>query len=110
MKHIKLYESVNKKFWKVKTSEPDFTISLQKLGFSNDDINKFHNKVNYENIKKQEYVYIFNHKSPGKLAGDWVYSTTLLTDDDFTFMGGIEINPEDIEKWKYNNTINKYNL
>lgn len=110
MKYIKSYESLNQKFWKIKTTEPDFTISLQKIGLTDEQIENFYSKVNFTNIKKHDYVYVMYHIQPGQLTGRWVYSTTFINDDDKSFMGGIEITPEEYKEGLIKLDQNKYNL
>ncbi len=110
MKYIKTFESVNKKFWKVRTFEPYFTISLQKLGLTDDDIQTFYNEMNQNHIKQHSFIYVFYHIKPGREIGDWVYSTDFLNDDNFSFMGGVDITKEDIDKYNIKKDANKFNL
>jgi len=113
MKHLKLFEIYTGKmnFWKIKTDEPYFSASLNKLGVADDSI--FRDDFNYSRIKKYDYVYITYHISPGKLTGGWTWNAEPFDIDSysrFNYIGELELTPEDIEKQRLIFDTKKYNL
>jgi hypothetical protein len=89
-------------YWKVNTKQPNFRISLDKIGMPIDKINIFsawfHNS---------EDIYVFK-----EVSGLWSWVSIDADDSkwDNIYMGEIKITKDDIEKWEVKEAAKKYNL
>lgn len=111
MKYIKAYEDVQEKlFWKVPTEMPYFEIALDKIGVSQ----KFKDYLltnNYIKRTKTKNIYVPNwHKQWNAYNLTHKNGKQDFLNDGYVYQGKIKITPEDIEKWKFNQEVNKYNL
>lgn len=108
----------NKKYWKVKFS--DLNASLYKLGipYIKELLIKikknFSVHYNSQSIPN-EYIYItynmFNNKlKPWSFVAYNGNNNDFLKNADYTYMGEVEITPEDIESYKFWEKTQKYNL
>ena len=100
----------NKKYWKVKFS--DLNASLYKLGIPY--IKELLIKINSKSTPK-EYIYItynmFNNKlKPWSFVAYNDSNNDFLKNAEYTYMGEVEITPEDIEKYNLWEKTQKYNL
>lgn len=100
----------NKKYWKVKFSDLD--VSLYKLGVPY--IKELLIKINSKSIPK-EYIYITYNMFANKIK-PWSFvayndsNIIFLKNANYTYMGEIEITPEDIEKYNIWKKGKKYNI
>lgn len=109
MKYIKTYEDVsnNNKNWKVNTEMPYFAISLDKIGMPENKQLSMLDPIQYNAIKKYNYVYIgIEYFPPQSKIWTWDEDGYGLS----AYQGEIDITQEDIEKWGLNNNVKKYNL
>lgn len=102
---MKTFEQFNeKKVWKIRTDEPYFSAGLNKLELSEYQINMFHSDINWNRIKKLNYIYIFNNDY------GWVWMENNNLSQKHTYMGEVEINEEDIENWEMKIDTKNFNL
>lgn len=119
MKYLKKFESMAliKKIWVVKTSTPEFEISLDKIGIPEDNQEiilfnvKYKMKQNRSKMKNAEYVIISYSPSHHTQFG-WnnIEEKLFYIRNGYVKMKDIEITPKDIEQWKIENDANKFNL
>ena len=116
MKYIKQYESSDmiykNTFWEIKTADPEFTISLQKIGLTEEEVENFKRPPNINNIQKYPKIYVIYHTPPGRFIGRWVYSYKKFDDSDFKNlkMKTVKFTAKDIERFNIEVDANKYNL
>jgi len=111
MKHLKTYESnSNKKYWKI--SRKDFKLSLWKIGMKEPYLKFFLNSIRRE-IQKQrpnfKYIFISINSDDS-----WGYDDELVCNyyntANFEYMGEVIITTEDRKRYRFENTVKKYNL
>lgn len=117
MKYIKLFEEQHKtpdnEYWKVRTDTPYFEISIDKIGMTEDEKKEYleYRRIGVSSFEKK-YIYLGIQYGIG--AGSAFYfaedPNPFKSDKTFKFSGEPEITTEDLEKWNFENTVNKYNL
>lgn len=112
MKYIRLFEQDKKpenEFWKVRTDTPYYEISLDKMGMTEDEKEYF--LYDREMYFKRKHIYI-GLEWEG-IGSNYYYGIDMNAfSTGYKYSGEIEdeITQEDIEKWIFENDINKYNL
>jgi len=118
IKTYKLFESCTEKekliyddcvdsyYWKISTKYPNLEIALNKIGASIDQF-----KFLYDD-NEHKFVYIFKTIYNNDIQ--YTFASLDFSNPSYRkppkFMGRIVITDEDIEEWKLNNTLKKYNL
>ena len=113
---IKLFEQYFEKpvneYWKVRTENPWFDISLDKIGVTEDEKEYYRNEIKFYIGNK--YVYIgldYNANTITSGIGSEYYISVAKEDfDGYVYQGEPLITQEEIEKWHFENDTKKYNL
>jgi len=115
MKHLKYFETTHKdmyyRYWKIPTTEPYLTISLNKI--PNCKINKqdVYRRINSDDaLYNDNYIYIIQDTSSDNNNLSWYWSDDNSKVKYFKYMGEITITDDDIKKYNLENDTNKYNL
>jgi hypothetical protein len=112
--NFKLFEKFDiiKKEWLVETKRPNLEIALRKIGYdkSDEELIRFTKKIRYDcrikfNRLKKVYITLFYSVSDNK-----IWDSTTLKFPEYDYMGEIEISPEEIEQYKLEKNVIKYNL
>lgn len=126
---FKIFEKSNNiiKYWEVDISEPEFEISLNKLGISKyvQDM-YYHNNdfIKDERLKGEKIYIIYEISEHSDFSDDdgwgWVQQEgldILLRDQDEQYksyeyinMGKVIVTQKDIDKWNLKKSMKKYNL
>lgn len=111
MRYIKLFENMKyepNRYWKVRTDEPYFSISLDKLDVTPKD--RFDGII--DSHPSYEHVFIF---ACDKFGEKWEYN--FYDGDDHQrlnsnekYMGEVKITRNDLKNWKMKKEAEKYNL
>ncbi|MCF7796065.1 hypothetical protein K9M42_03145 [Patescibacteria group bacterium] len=112
LKKFENYLKEETEIWKVPTKMPDFLIALKKIGAENSGLSS----LSFMDI--YQLVHYIHHFDGGKNTPDnWTISGDGATNFDgkrFTdskfYKGEVKITQQDIEKWKIEKNMKKYNL
>jgi hypothetical protein len=108
MKHITKYNKMTQdKYWKVDTIMPNFEISLDKIGVSEEYRLRLINN-RYDNIKMYNYVYMVISYAEWLPKGMWSWGSD--PPEISKYMGEVEVTKDDIKQWNFKNSQTKYNI
>jgi hypothetical protein len=125
MKYIKTFEirttwnpAQEGVYWKIRTDTPYYQIGLDKIKMPDDiKIDYLDSEIRSRYFTTSPFVFISKRTalySPGDLEIEFEWSWSLfesnLIKQKLKNMGEVEITSEDLEEWKFKNTVNKYNL
>lgn len=115
MKYIKTYEiHENKnKYWKVRTDSPYYEISLKNIGMSKDEEDTFLKLRDNNNFQNRPVIYIeywFDRPNTRESPYVWTHGSLENETENPTYMGEVEISPEDIEEYEIITNSKKYNI
>jgi hypothetical protein len=104
MKHIKTYESIYGRTWKIMLKQPEFEIGLNKItNIPKNDRELFMDNFDYFKIKYSNYPFIYFSEVTPK---NFVYDKFPLSNNIIE----VEVTPEDIEIYNLEKVAKKYNL
>jgi len=113
MKHVKIFEDyeVVKNYWRVKTSHPEFEISMNKLDIPDDQHDQFHTVVNRYHA---DYILLCYSSHELEEMEKWGWAPdkehNFFKKQNYEYMGDVDITENDYKDWNLKNDTKKYNL